>query len=106
MTYNPKVVLAYLDACEIRPLPELEFRFDKKRRWRWDFCWPGQLVALEIQGGLWTRGRHVRGKGYLNDMEKWNAGTLAGWRILLVTPQQLLTWQTVEMLRKLLHHDY
>lgn len=50
--------------------------------WRLDFAWPDLRIAIEIEGGVYTRGRHVRGKGYVNDIEKYNALTLDGWRLL------------------------
>jgi very-short-patch-repair endonuclease len=73
------------------PEPEPEHRFSPPRRWRVDFAWPDRRVALEIEGGAFTRGRHTRGGGFVKDMEKYNAATLAGWRVLRVTPQNLLT---------------
>ena len=41
-----------------------EYRFHPDRKWRSDFCWPAEDVRLfvEIEGGIWTDGRHVRGK--------------------------------------------
>jgi very-short-patch-repair endonuclease len=58
-----------------------EFRFDAIRRWRFDFAHEGARVAIEINGGVWSHGRHVRGSGYLRDREKVNTATLAGWRV-------------------------
>ncbi len=67
------------------PAPTLEHRFAPPRRWRFDLAWPSLRLALEIEGGVWTGGRHVRGNGYERDAEKYNAATLAGWRVLRVT---------------------
>jgi len=44
---------------------------------------------MEIEGGTWVSGRHTRGKGYLNDLEKYNEAVILGWRLLRVTPQML-----------------
>lgn len=71
------------------PLPETEFRFDDVRRWRMDFCWPSHRVGLEIDGAIWTRGRHTRGAGWLKDTEKLNAAASMGYRMLRASPQQL-----------------
>lgn len=73
------------------PAPEAEYRFHPTRRWRFDWAFPDQKVALEIEGGVWTGGRHTRGAGYVRDIEKYNHATLAGWRVLRVTPGQLWT---------------
>lgn len=68
-----------------------EHRFDPKRRWRFDFAFPDQMVAVEIEGGVWTGGRHTRGKGYAADLEKYNAAALAGWRVFRFTTEQAVS---------------
>lgn len=65
--------------------PTREFHFHPERRWRWDFCWPDRLLALEIEGGVFTGGRHGRGAGIVKDIEKSNAAALLGWRTLRAT---------------------
>ena len=77
-----------------------EYRFDAKRKWRFDFAWPQCRVALEVEGGVWTGGRHTRGAGFLRDIEKYNAAAVAGWTVLRCTPDTLATAETAEMLRK------
>ena len=59
-----------------------EYRFDKSRRWRFDFANVGLRIAIEIHGGIFSQGRHVRGQGFSNDREKMNAAQLAGWRVV------------------------
>lgn len=71
------------------PKPEREYRFAPPRRWRFDFSWKEHKLAVEVEGGAWTRGRHTRGAGFLGDIEKYNAATLLGWRVIRVTPQQV-----------------
>ena len=58
-----------------------EHRFDPDRRWRFDFAWPINMVALEVEGGTHSGGRHTRGKGFAADAEKYAHATLAGWRV-------------------------
>jgi hypothetical protein len=81
------------------PIPTEEFRFAPPRRWRFDYAWPCELVALEVEGGAWSRGRHTRGKGFLADMEKYNRATEVGWMVFRVTPKTLCTLETIEMIR-------
>ena len=71
------------------PVPEREYRFDAERRWRFDFAWPALKIAVEIEGGVWIRGRHVRPVGYLGDLEKYNRAVVLGWRVLRYAPHQL-----------------
>ena len=67
------------------PEPETEVRFHATRRWRFDLAYPDLHLAIEQEGGTWTRGRHTRGKGYAADCEKYNEATLLGWKILRFT---------------------
>jgi hypothetical protein len=58
--------------------------------WRLDMAWVGpDPVALELDGGTWTRGRHVTGAGYAEDCRKLNAATTLGWRVYRVTSDML-----------------
>lgn len=66
-------------------LPEREYRFHGERKWRVDFAFPGIRLAVEIEGGTWSGGRHTRGAGYEADLEKYNALAMAGWRVLRFT---------------------
>ncbi len=71
------------------PAPVPEYRFAPPRRWRIDYAWPQAFLAVEIEGGAWTHGRHTRGTGFLADMEKYNALAEAGWRLLRYPPGKL-----------------
>jgi hypothetical protein len=82
-------------------LPVREYRFHPQRRWRFDFAWPSRLVALEIDGGKWTRGRHQRPQGSQKDMEKLNNAILMGWRVIRATGDGDLV-AAAEMVEKLL----
>ena len=44
---------------------------------------------MEIEGGVWSGGRHTRGIGFVKDMEKYNAAASLGWRVFRFTPQQV-----------------
>lgn len=55
-----------------------EYRFHPVRRWRFDFAWPAEKLAVEIEG----RGRHQTFVGFRNDCEKYNAALQLGWRVL------------------------
>jgi len=68
-----------------RPEPVREYRFHPARRWRLDFAWPDQKVAVEVEGGIWIRGRHQRPLPFTADCEKYNTATTMGWRIFRCT---------------------
>ena len=61
---------------------EQEYKFHPDRKWRFDFAFPDEKIAIEVEGGLFTQGRHTRGRGYIQDMQKYNAATILGWRVL------------------------
>jgi hypothetical protein len=42
-------------------------------------------VAMEFEGGIWSKGRHVRGRGYENDCRKYNEAAIMGWCVIRVT---------------------
>lgn len=66
-----------------------EHRFDPPRRWRFDFAWPTEQVALEIHGGVWTHGRHTRGHGFTADREKMNRARALDWWVVEATSDQV-----------------
>ena len=44
------------------PCPAREYRFASLRRWRFDFAWIAEKVAVEIDGGLWLGGATSNGR--------------------------------------------
>ena len=73
-----------------------EHMFHHVRKWRFDYAIVDKMVAVEVEGGVHSGGRHTRGVGFINDMEKYNEATVLGWRLIRVTPQQLLTQKTLK----------
>jgi very-short-patch-repair endonuclease len=84
------------------PVPAREFKFHPTRRWRFDFAWPLYKVAVEVDGGVYNRGRHVRGSGFERDAEKRNAAVLAGWRVLHFTQRHIKSGIAVREIENLL----
>ena len=82
------------------PQPVREHRPIAGRRWRVDFAWVDQLVALEVEGGIYTQGRHNRPQGFNDDAEKYNALALAGWVVLRVTADHIKSGQALHWVEK------
>ncbi len=91
----------------------------KPRRWAWDFYFPrgftlstDRHLLIDVQGGLflgemnWGNGpgggRHNRGKGMEADMEKWNAATLAGYHVLVVSADHVKDGRALEWIKSAL----
>jgi len=77
------------------PKPEREYRFEPARRWRFDFAWPDQLVAVEVDGGEWVRGHHWRPEGVAADREKTLAADRLGWTVLHFTGTAIRSGEAV-----------
>jgi hypothetical protein len=94
-------------ACQIRalklPVPEREFRFMPPRRFRFDFAWSEQKVALEVEGGEWIGGRHTRGAGYTNDCIKYSEAAIRGWKVIRVTGKMIKDGSAIELLKRALN---
>lgn len=81
------------------PRPEREVRLVEGRAWRCDFVWfePNRLV-VEIEGGSWTGGRHVRPRGFREDMKKYNAIEKLGFPVIRFTPEAVKSGEALTYL--------
>lgn len=95
------LVALHIRANEL-PEPEREFRFARPRRWQFDFAWPGLMLALEVEGGVYSGGRHTTGSGFTGDCEKYNEALLRGWRVLRVTGEQVSSGAALDWVRRAL----
>lgn len=84
------------------PEPVREFRFHPRRRWRFDLAWPAAQVAVEVEGGTWSGGRHTRGRGFGEDCEKYNEALILGWRVVRVTGEQIENGAALDWIRRVL----
>ena len=77
-----------------------EHRFHPERRWRFDYAHLPTKTAIEINGGVWSGGRHNRGAGYLRDREKVNAAQMLGWKVFELGTGQV----TVDNVQAIINH--
>lgn len=84
---DPMYVEQLVVAIALAKLPPLEreYLFDPTRKWRFDLAAVADRVGIEVEGGSWSAGRHVRGRGFEEDARKYNAAAVAGWRLIRVT---------------------
>jgi hypothetical protein len=87
------------------PDPVEEFRFAPPRRWRFDLAWPERKLAVEVEGGVWTGGRHTRPAGYLKDIEKYNEASILGWRLVRITPAMIKSGEALTLIERALTQE-
>lgn len=98
------IFLALCDAHDL-PRPEPEYQFARPRLWRFDYAWPIRLISLEIQGGIWTGGRHVRGAALKDEHEKLNEAAIRSWRILYCMPAEVKDGSIFAVIRRAMAGD-
>lgn len=96
----------FLAWCQANDIPQPlggslgEHQFHPERKWRFDWTWVPQKFAIEVDGSIWTQGRHTRGSGWLKDAEKLNEAALANWCVVHCTPQQLYSEATLDLIQR------
>ena len=80
---------------------EQEFKFHPDRKWRADFHLKGRMILIEVEGGIWSGGRHTRGKGYIGDMEKYNAATMLGYQVIRFSTEQVKSGLAIQQIEKM-----
>ena len=81
---------------------ESEVMFCKGRKFRFDFAIVGKKIAIEIEGGIYTNGRHTRGAGFAKDMEKYNLAIENGWVVLRYSPEETKKLATMQQIQNVL----
>jgi very-short-patch-repair endonuclease len=99
------------------PHPQREYRFASHlrnerghvRMWRFDFAWPEQKVAAEVDGGRFMVRKNRQGVPVPigqhmteSDYAKLNVAAIEGWRVLRFTPQHIRTGKAARWLKEVL----
>jgi very-short-patch-repair endonuclease len=79
-----------------------EHRFHPVRRWRFDAAYPSRGIAVELDGGVYAGGRHVRGAGFEKDCEKINEAQVLGWDVYRFTVRQMQDGAMLDVLDRAL----
>lgn len=88
-----------LDAGMVRqfkPFDDVGYAFD--------FAWPSAnpQVLVEVQGGIWSGGAHVRPQGVLRDIEKLNKAACAGYVVIQVAGEHIKSGEAVRWIKQAL----
>ncbi len=86
-------------------IPVREHKFHPIRRWRFDLAFLDHKLAIEIEGGVWIRGRHTRGSGFISDMDKYNEAMLLSWYMFRFTPNDVKIGKALNMINRFFKGD-
>ncbi len=96
--------------CAALPVPVRQYHFHPTRQWRFDFAWPDQRIACEVEGLVvrkvngrtQTSGRHASITGLREDCRKYNAAATLGWRVIRVTQDMVRSGEALTTLESIL----
>jgi len=99
-----KYEVMFLQQCRAVGLgePEREWRFHPTRKWRFDMAWPSFKTAVEIDGGVYSAGRHTRGKGFEEDCIKLAEAYDLGWTVYRFSTGQVKSGVAIAYLERAL----
>jgi very-short-patch-repair endonuclease len=106
----------FLTGCKVRgiPTPDFEWLFAAGRKFAFDWAWPEHKIALEIEGGIYGRGKacpmcgrkavgaHTSIERLKSDMEKYNLAAVLGWSVLRVRPEQIDSGEAFDLVERIL----
>lgn len=79
---------------------EREHVFAKPRRYRFDFALVDSMVAVELEGGTFSAGRHTRGLGFRSDLRKYNLATALGWRVFRFDREMIENGEMIDTIKE------
>ena len=79
-----------------------EFKFHPDRKWQADFRIDDMPILVEVEGGVFSNGRHTRGEGYTKDCEKYSAAAVNGWFVIRGTTAQIKAGLVIQWIEKLI----
>ena len=80
---------------EHKPFPDRRFRIDLAHL-------EAPRLAVEVMGGIWSGGKHVRPSGYASNCEKACLLAIARWYYLPVTTEQVKNGQALAWIERAL----
>ena len=83
---------AFHCSLELHPVnqPVREYVFHPMRKWRIDFCWPDQKLAVEIESSV-----HRIKSRFASDLDKYNALQKDGWTLLRYSAKMVKSGEAI-----------
>lgn len=60
------------------------------------------MLAVEVEGGAWVGGRHTRGKGFVEDLKKYQEAQRLGWTIYRTAGELIKNGEAVQTIKELI----
>jgi len=103
-----RLLLQLAAAGMLAPVPEYHFApHDDRgpvRKWRFDLAWPSHRLAVELEGGLFTGGRHGGHRSVVRDVEKRAVAAALGWRVLPILASHITSGYALTIIEAALGH--
>jgi len=79
-----------------------EYRFSAEKGYKLDYAIPEYRIGVECDGGIHKKGKsgHSSGTGIQRDINKASCLAANGWLLIRRTPQQLITSETIELIKR------
>jgi len=102
-----------------------EYKFHKRRKWRFDYAWPEYKIAIEYEGIVTEKPdinlvialaktqkygaiksilerntRHTSLTGYTKDCEKYTYANFLGWKLIRITAIMLSNGEAFDLIEK------
>lgn len=84
-----------LKAVGLGDVWKCQHKFHSERKWAFDFAYVDKKLAIEVEGGTHTGGRHVTGTGYEADCEKYNEAAALGWTLFRFTSRMVTSGKAI-----------
>ena len=70
--------------------------------WRADFALLDARLLIEVEGGGWTGGRHTNGKGFADDLRKYDAAARLGFAVYRCDPAMVKAGQAIQTIQTII----
>lgn len=83
-----------------------QYKFSPERKWKADFAILRpfkhfRALLIEVEGGIYSKGRHIRPMGFIADMEKYNEATFLGFGVARFTTEQVTKGYALNFIKNL-----